>query len=318
MKIKNIVTIGGGTGTFTVLSGLKTFPLNLSAIVSMSDDGGSTGMLRDQYGVLPPGDIRRALVALSESSETLRDLFNYRFEEGGLHGYNFGNLFLAALEKVTCDFTSAIREASNLLSINGEVVPVTLDDVRLYAKLIDGKILRGETRIDIPRTANRPKIETVWLEPTARINPSVRRVLHVADLIIIGPGDLYTSIIPNLLVKGMPEVIRDSKAKKVYIGNIMTKQGETDDFKAEDFVTEVEKYLGQGILDYALFNKKRPKPSTLARYRKKGAHFIDAGTINLKSKKPKYLKADLLDPGPFIRHSPKKLAEAILALFSQK
>ena len=267
---------------------------------------------------MPPGDIRRALVALSESSETLRDLFNYRFQEGGLDGHNFGNLFLAALEKVTGDFTSAIREASSLLSINGEVVPVTLDNIRLHARLVNGKVVRGETRIDIPRSSNRAKIEKVWLEPSGRMNPSVQRVIHSADLIIIGPGDIYTSIIPNLLVKGVPEAIRASKAKKIYIGNIMTKQGETDDFKAENFVTEVEKYLGEGVLDYALFNKKKPKPAIVNRYRREGAHFVDISSLDFKSKKPKFLKADLMDAGKFVRHSPKKLAETLLSLFSQK
>ncbi|MEK7094482.1 MAG: gluconeogenesis factor YvcK family protein [Patescibacteria group bacterium] len=318
MKIKHIVTIGGGTGTFVVLSGLKKYPVNLSAVVSMADDGGSTGVLRDEYGVLPPGDIRRALVALSESSETLRDLFTYRFEDGGLQGHNFGNLFLSTLEKVTGDFTSAVREASTLLSINGEVVPVTLDNVRLHARLVNGKVIKGQTRIDIPKDLNRAKIESVWLEPQGRINPSARRVIHSADLIIIGPGDLYGSVIPNLLVRGVPEAIKSSKAKKIYIGNTMTKHGETNDFKAEDFLKEIEKYLGEGVLDYALFNKKKPQPALAARYRKEGAHYVDISNLDLKSKKPKILTADLIDTGKLVRHSPKKLAETLLALFSQR
>jgi uncharacterized cofD-like protein len=312
--MKHIVVIGGGTGTFTVLSALKKYPVNLSAIVSMADDGGSTGMLRDQYGVLPAGDIRRALVALSDSEGILRDLFNFRFKEGGLHGHSFGNLFLAALEKITGDFTTALREASELLNINGEVVPVTLDDVRLYAELEDGKVLRGETQIDIPRGSLRMPIKKIWLEPEAKMNPSVRRVLHNADIIILGPGDIYTSIIPNLLVKGVPEAVKTSKAKKIYIANLMTKFGETHGFSASDFVEKIEKYLGKNILDYAIFNSKRPAEAILKKYRKEQAEFVDSSRLNRKNKKPKYVLADLLDSGSFIRHSQKKLAKTILSL----
>lgn len=280
----------------------------------MADDGGSTGMLRDQYGVLPGGDIRRALVALSDSEGILRELFNYRFNEGGLHGHSFGNLFLAALEKITGDFTLALREASELLNINGEVVPVTLDDVRLYAELEDGKILRGETQIDIPKSPTRMPIKKVWLQPEAKMNPSVKRVLHHADLIIIGPGDLYTSVIPNLLVKGVPEAIRSSKAKKVYIANMMTKFGETQSFSGRDFVEKIEEHLGKDVLDYVIFNNKKPASSILKKYKKAQAEIVSAKGLNIKSKKPKYILADLLDSGGFIRHSQKKLAKVILSL----
>lgn len=312
--MKHVVVIGGGTGTFTVLSALKNYPVNLTAVVSMADDGGSTGMLRDQYGVLPTGDIRRALVALSDSEGILRKLFNYRFEEGGLHGHSFGNLFLAALEKITGDFTTALREASELLNINGEVVPVTLDDVRLSAELEDGKILHRETQIDIPKDKNRMPIKKVWLEPEAKMNPSVRRVLHHADLIILGPGDLYTSIIPNLLVKGVPEAIRASKAKKVYVSNLMTKFGETHGYGAKDFVDKVDEYLGGKVINYVILNNKKPPEAVLKKYRKEQAEFVSPDGLNLKSKKPKYILADLLDSGGFVRHNQKKLAKVIFSL----
>ncbi len=314
MRMKHVVVIGGGTGTFTVLSALKNYPINLSAIVTMADDGGSTGMLRDQYGVLPTGDVRRALVALSDSEGILRELFNYRFKEGGLHGHSFGNLFLAALEKITGDFTTALREASELLNINGEVVPVTLDDVRLYAELEDGKVIRGETQIDIPKANTRTPIKKIWLEPEAKMNPSVSRVLHHADLIILGPGDLYTSVIPNLLVKGVPEAIKASKAKKVYISNLMTKFGETHGFSADEFIDKLEKYLGKSVLDYAIFNSKKPAAAVLKKYKKEQAEFVDPRELDKKSKKPKYIMADLLDSGALIRHSQKKLAKVILSL----
>ncbi len=312
--MKHVVVIGGGTGTFTVLSALKKYPFHLSVIVSMADDGGSTGMLRDQYGVLPPGSVRQSLVALSDSESILRELFSYRFNEGGLHGHNFGNLFLTALEKITGDFTLALREASIILNVNGEVVPVTLDDVRLYAELEDGRMLRGETQIDVPKSSTRVPIKKIWLQPEAKMNPSVKRVLHHADLIIIGPGDIYTSVIPNLLVKGVPEAIKASKAKKVYIANTMTKFGETNGFSGKDFVEKIEEYLGKKVLDYVIFNNKKPAASVLKKYKKEQAELVSVEGLNLKDKEPRYILADLLDSGVLIRHSQKKLAKVILSL----
>lgn len=311
-KKRNMVVIGGGTGTFTVLSALKDYDFNLTAIVSMADDGGSTGILRDQYGVLPPGDVRRALVALS-GSDTLRDLFNYRFSKGDLAGHSFGNIFLSALEKIKGDFASAVKEASQILNIRGSVFPVTLDNIRLYAKLTDGKILRGETNIDIPRTKIRAKIKKIWLSPKARINPEAKRAILSTDLIVIGPGDLYTSLIPNFLVRGVPEMIKKSRAKKVFVCNLMTKFGETNGFRAEDFVSEIEKYLGESVLDYAIFNSKKPAPAVLTKYKKENAEFVQPPT--LYSERPKYILANLLDDGPFIRHNPRyKLAKILISL----
>lgn len=313
-KKKRVVVIGGGTGTFVVLSALKNYPLNLSAIVSMADDGGSTGVLRDEYGVLPPGDIRRALVALSESSKVLRDLFNYRFYRGGLDGHSFGNLFLGALQKTTGSFASAVKEASRLLNIKGEVIPVTLSSVRLYAKLKDGKVIKGETNIDIPKAKTRAGIEKVWLKPPAKLNSDAKQAIRKADVIIIGPGDLYTSLIPNLLTKGLPEEIRRSRAKKIYIGNLMTKFGETDNFAAVDFVREIEKYLGKGVLDYAVFNNKKPSSEIIKKYKKERAEFVLPPFYNKEDKKPKYILADLINSKLPLRHSPQKLAKVILTL----
>jgi uncharacterized cofD-like protein len=313
--MENIVTVGGGTGSFNVLSALKGHPVNLTAIISMSDDGGSTGLLRDQYGVLPPGDVRRALVALSESSEVMRDLFNYRFDEGGLHGHSFGNLFIAALEKVTGNFSSALQEASKILNIEGEVAPVTLDNVRLCAQLKNGKIVRGEANIDVPRGRECSPIEKIWLEPEARINPSLKRILHAADVIVIGPGDLYTSIIPNLLVKGVKEEIKKSKAKKVFICNLMTKRGETDNFTAYDFLRTMDKYLGKNVLDFAIFNNKRPPERLLKKYRKEGAEFVDPSGLPPASGKLKYIFADVIDTDKFVRHGPaRKIAKLLMSL----
>ena len=313
--MENIVVMGGGTGTFTVLTALKKYPIHLTAIVSMADDGGSTGILRDQYGVLPPGDVRRALVALSDSSETMRELFNYRFGSGGLQGHSFGNLFLTALEKVTGNFASALQEASNILNINGEVAPVTLDNVRLCARLADGKIVRGETNIDIPRAPHRSPIEEIWLEPEARMNPSLKRILKSADLIILGPGDLYTSIIPNLLVPGVKDEIAKSKAKKVFLCNLMTKRGETDGFTGEDFLKTIEQYLGKNVLDAAIFNNKKPPERLLRKYHREGADFVEPPAPPKTKRGPKYILEDLIDTDKFVRHGPlRKLGKLLVSL----
>ncbi len=313
--MKNVVTIGGGTGTFVVLSALKDLPVRLTAIVAMADDGGSTGILRDDYGVLPPGDIRRALVALSESSNTMRDLFNYRFEGGGLHGHSFGNLFLSALEKVTGNFEAALEEASSVLNVKGRVVPATLDNVRLMAKLTNGKIIRGETNIDIPKVANRAHIENVWLKPDAYINPVAKKAMREADLIILGPGDIYTSIVPNLLVHGVREELNRSKARKVYVCNLMTKESETHGFEAEDFVRAIKKYMGGGSLDYALFNKKKPSSRIINRYKHERSEYVKP-PIAKSSDGIRYVRADLLYTGSdkLIRHDSRRLAKALMSL----
>src|SRR3989344_297873 len=248
-KRPHFVVMGGGTGTFTVLSALKAYDVQLSAIVSMADDGGSTGILRDQYGVLPPGDVRRALVALSEASVELRELFNYRFSSGDFAGHSFGNLFLSTLEKIQGNFGSAVEEASRILNVKGNVIPVTLGNVRLYARLQDGTTLSGETNIDIPkRGRSRAPIDTVWLRPKAKINPHAEKAIMDADVVVIGPGDIYTSIIPNLLVSGVPKALQQSKARKVYVCNLMTKFGETQNFTAMNFLDAIERYLGKDIL----------------------------------------------------------------------
>jgi uncharacterized cofD-like protein len=312
--MKNIVAIGGGTGTFTILNALKDGPVHLAAIISMADDGGSTGLLRDQYGVLPPGDVRRALVALSESSQTMRDLFNYRFHSGDLKGHSFGNIFISVLEKVTGSFSSAVEEASNILKIKGAVVPVTLDDIRLHARLNNGKMVHGETNIDIPKTRERSPIKEVWLEPKARLNPRARTILREADIVVIGPGDIYTSLIPNLLVTGMKEELKRSKAKKIYFCNLMTKKGETDHFDGNDFAREMEKYLGKDVLDYAVFNNRRPSPAVIKRYRAQGAEYIEPPKAK-RNGATRYLFAPLIDSEPLLRHGPpKRLAKLLLSL----
>ncbi len=310
--MKHIVVIGGGTGVFTVLSGLKKYPYELTAILTMADNGGSSGVLREEFGILPPGDIRRALVALSPSSSVLAKLFTYRFKDGeGLKGHSFGNLFLTALERITGDFSKAISEAAKILSIKGKILPVTLDKTRLFAKLENNYLVVGETNIDIPKHDPRLSIKEIFLNPPAKANKEAIKAIKEADFIIIGPGDLYSSILPNFLVKGIKEAIVKSKAKKIYVLNIMTKNGETNNFKASDFVKILEKYLGKGVIDYILVNSSKPKARYLNKYLKEKAQVVIFDKKNFRGSKYKVIIAPLLRNSPLLRHDPEKLAKAI-------
>lgn len=324
MKIKKqkIVTIGGGTGSFVLLSGLKEYPVDITAIVSMADDGGSTGVLRDELGVLPPGDIRQCLVALSKSSDIMRELFNYRFPAGTFHGHSFGNIFLSTLEKITGGFDRAVSVSSKILKIKGKVVPVTLKNVRLVAKLKNGKKIKGQHIIDGSDLKNLKKME---IEPKAVINPAARQAIMHADKILINPGNIYGSIIPNFLIKGLVKELSKSKAKKIYVCNLMTKSGHTDGFTVIDFIEELEKYLGKNCLDYVIYNSERPTEKLIKKYSRGGEFFIETGNLKLKPK-IKFIGRQLLSAKIFkapkadflrrtlIRHDPDKLAKLIIDL----
>lgn len=309
---KKIVVIGGGTGVFTALSGLRRYFSDLTAIVTMADDGGSTGVLREEFGILPPGDVRRALIALgSADNAMLAKLFNYRFAEGkGLSGHSFGNLMLAALERVTGSFPRAIAEAGKMLGVEGRVLPVTLTKTRLHAELENGSIVDGEANIDVPAHDGRLRISRVWLKPRARVAPEAREAIIDADAVLIGPGDLYTSIVPNLLVSGMPEALRKSKAKKIYVVNLMTKFGETNGFVASDFTRVLEMYLGHGVLDVVVANSNVPARTRLAPYVREGAELvrINGGHV---PKGARLVRADLLRARGFLRHDSEKLARVV-------
>lgn len=311
--MKKIVVIGGGTGTFTVLAGLKKYTRDISAIVAMSDSGGSTGRLRDELGVLPPGDIRACLVALADSEGLLRRLFNYRFREGsGLAGHSFGNLFLTALEKLTGNFEKAVEQAAKVLNIEGEVIPVTVQSTHLCARLENGEVVKGETNIDRPLHDARLRVDKIWLQPKVKANPRALQAIKKAGLIIIGPGDLYTSVAPNLLVAGIAGALRKSRAKKVYVCNLMTKFGEANDFRVHDFVEVIEKYLGKNVLDYIIFNSVKFPKDLLRHYAKEKKFPVLFNSKMQKSKKAKYLGADLASHKTLIRHDPDKLAKLIL------
>lgn len=325
-KLSKVVTIGGGTGSYASLMGLKKHPLKLTAIVNMIDDGGSSGRLRDELGVLPPGDVRQCLVALSESSRLLRELFSYRFEEGNLKGHSFGNIFLSTLEKQTGSMKKAISEIGKILNIKGQVVPVTFTKSNLCVDLTDGKTIVGETHIDVlEKMEKRAAIAKAYLKPKALLNDDAKNAILEADYILIGPGDLYTSIIPNLLVTNLPAVIKKSKAKKIYVLNLMTKYGQTTKYKASDHIKTLEEYLGKGILDYVLINSKRPKKQVLGWYEEYGEHPVED---NLKDTAYKIIRKDLIKDvviaksvgdqlrRSIIRHDSKKLAQEVMNLIS--
>src|SRR3989344_1579352 len=272
--MKNIVIIGGGTGTFTLLSGLRKFPTNNSVIVSTADDGGSTGCLLKELGVVPPGYIRQCLVGLSYTDETLRDLFSYRFETGSLKGHALGNIIISALEKITGSVESAIAEAGKLLNVRGSVVPVTLFATKLSAMLKNGKKIVGEHNLDERHQQGQVPISKLFLTPNLPANPDAIKLIREADVIVLGPGDLFTSTLPNLLVKGVSSALKKSKAKKILVTNIMTKFGQTDGFTASEFVKVVEQYLGKGVLDIVIVNTKEPAKDWVTRYRKEKSEFV--------------------------------------------
>jgi uncharacterized cofD-like protein len=270
-----IVVIGGGTGSFTLLRALKDHTSSITALVNMADDGGSTGVLRDELGALPPGDVRQCLVALSDSPK-IRDLFNYRFEVGTFEGHAFGNLLLSALEKMTGSFSEAVETASEILRINGRVIPATLDNVRLKMEWPGASvILHGERVIDADHFANDPRQATLSLIPDAHANPDGLAAIKNADLIVIAPGDLYTSLGPLLAIKGISTALCETAAPIVYVANLVTKQGQTEGFTVGDHASEIERFVGCEFLDYVLYNNQRPDSALARRYKAEGAYLVE-------------------------------------------
>ena len=277
-----IAVIGGGTGSFTLLSALKVHTKQLAAIVNMVDDGGSTGVLRDELGTLPSGDVRQCLVALSDSPK-VRDLFDYRFEEGTFGGHSFGNILLTALEKVSGSFSEAVETASEILCINGTVIPATLDDVRLKMEWAQAcLILHGERVIDANYFRYDPRRANLSLTPNPMPNPTAIRAIEQADMIVIAPGDLYTSLGPLLVIDGFGDALRQSKALKLYVANLVTKYGQTASFTVSDHAAEIERFAGGDFLDYVLYNQQKPARTVAARYRQEKAYLTKVDSKALK------------------------------------
>ncbi|MFP4465914.1 MAG: uridine diphosphate-N-acetylglucosamine-binding protein YvcK [Candidatus Goldiibacteriota bacterium] len=306
-----IATIGGGTGLPNVLRGLKEYTLNLSAIVTVADDGGSSGRLRKDYRILPPGDIRNCLVALADEETLLGRLFQYRFETGGdLNGHNFGNIYITALTHVVGDFTKAVNESSKVLAIHGRVLPVSLDNITLKAVLEDGREISGESKIPeangkIDRLEIIPKNPMPYEEAVCAIKE--------ADAVIIGPGSLYTSIIPNLLVPGIKEALLNTKTLKIYVCNIMTQPGETDGYKVSDHLNAILKHTGAGkVIDYVIANNKNARSDVLKRYESENSHPVEIDREKISDMGIELIETELFEDGEYIRHSEEMLGKAIM------
>lgn len=310
-----IVTIGGGTGLSVLLTGLKEYTSNLTAIVTVADDGGSSGRLRQQFDILPPGDIRNCLVALADAPILMRDLFQFRFDKGSeLEGHSFGNLFITAMTRLTGDFERAIKETSRVLALKGQVIPSTLDNVVLVARYQDGSLTEGENRI--PK-ANIP-INRVSLKPEhPPATPEAIKAIQEAEIIVLGPGSLYTSIIPNLLVKEVTEAIVSSKAIKVYVCNVMTQPGETDGYVLSDHVKVLTKHSHPQVLDYSIVNTGTIAPKVLERYQQEQAYPVANDRRNVESLGYRVIEDDLVVVDAVIRHNPQKLARIILGLIEE-
>ena len=319
MATKKIVVVGGGTGNHTTLSGLKNEDCDLTAVVAMSDDGGSSGRLRDELGQLPPGDVRQCLVALAADDHTsalMRQLFTFRFSGGNsLSGHSFGNLFLTALTEITGNTATAIEEASNLLRVRGIVLPVTLTRSTLAAYLVDGTLLEGESTIDQRNDNPGVAIDYVFLEPKAYAYPPVLAAIQEADAIVLGPGDIYTSVLPNLLVDDVADALRESKAKKIYVCNLMTKPGESDGFKSSDFARLVCEYLGTtSPLDYMVANDGTFPERTLRKYIASGQHPVELDLEETRTMVNHIVHKSLFSAGVYLRHDPTVLANTIMEL----
>ena len=328
VKPARVVAIGGGTGLSALLRGLKECvapspdvasrdPIrDLVAVVTVTDDGGSSGRLRRDYSVLPPGDIRNCMVALSQDEALLARLFQYRFASGnGLKGHSFGNLFLAALSHVTGDFMRAVRVSGEVLAIRGRIFPSTNQLVSLEAVLENGKRVAGESRI----SRSRNPIRRVRLVPRrVKPMPEVLEAIARADLILMGPGSLYTSVIPNLLVSGVADAIRKSRATRVYVSNLMTQPGETVGYTAADHVRAILKHGGQGLIDCVILNNKQFAPEVARRYRAQGAHPVSADVIQLERMGLRCVADNLLEQDGKVRHNGRRLARLLLREFISK
>jgi uncharacterized cofD-like protein len=323
-----VVALGGGTGLSMVLRGLKEYvasskkeqvgrPISdLAAIVTVTDDGGSSGRLRREYRVLPPGDIRNCMVALSKDEHLLGKLFQYRFPAGrGLAGHSFGNLFLTALTNVTGDFPEAVRVSARVLAIRGRIFPSTAQNVTLEAELEDGKTVHGETNI----SRSRKPIREVRLVPS-RVQPlpEVLEAIASADLILVGPGSLYTSIIPNLLIQKVAQAIKRSRATCVYIANLMTQPGETQHYSVADHVRAIYEHTGKDLFDFVVINRSRVPSSLLRRYRAQSAEPVDPSFDKLDRMKLRYVTGDLLNHRGVVRHDQRRLARLLLDQFVKR
>lgn len=316
-----IAVIGGGTGISTLLRGIKQFTANISAIITVADDGGGSGMLRRDLGMLPPGDIRNCILALADTEPQMEKLLQYRFKEGDLKGQSFGNLFLAAMTGISDSFETAVRNMSEVLAVTGRVLPVTSENINLIAELEDGTVIKGESKIGEHHTFHPGRIKKVYLDKN-NVKPleSALDALDEAEIIILGPGSLYTSIIPNLLVDHVVERIVKSKAIKVYVANIMTQPGETEGYTVSDHISAIYQHSGcDGFIDYCIVNTGQVPDDVYRRYISEGASVVRLDANKVRKMGIKTVERDLIQISKgYVRHDPVRLAKAVLEIYENK
>ena len=322
-KETRISCVGGGTGLFHILLGLKEFPgILLSSIVSMSDDGGSSGKLRASFGILPPGDVRRSLVALSNAPEIMNEMMRYRFQRGeGVKGHSFGNLFLTALAEIKGSMPEAVRTMGDILNIQGIVIPVTNMKATLCARFEDGTVVKGESKIDMSHGRDpRQRVCETWHEPKTKCNVNAFSSILNSEIVIIGPGDLFTSVITNLLVKNVREALCRTRAKKIYMCNLMTKPGETAGFTAFDHVREITRYMGGDYLDYVIISNTKLSRKAILEYAKKDQVPVAAGDIGKirRLTKAKIIMANIGHETELVRHDSVKVTKEINKILKQE
>ena len=320
VKGPKIVVVGGGTGLSTMLRGLKYYTSNITAIVTVADDGGGSGDLREDLGMLPPGDIRNCILALADTEPLMEELLQYRFQDGRLKNQSFGNLFLAAMDGVSENFEDAVQKMSSVLAVTGKVLPVTLDDMKLVAELENGSRIEGESQIPEEAIRQKSRIKKLMINPKdAKPLQDAIKAIEEADAIVLGPGSLYTSVIPNLLVKDISESIRKSDAIKIYISNIMTQPGETDGFKASDHIKMLKKYGGRGIVDYVIANRGDIPADIKERYLNDNSELVELDSKELKSLGVEVIEASLakIEKG-YVKHDSEYLAEVLVDTIMEK
>jgi uncharacterized cofD-like protein len=313
-KGPHVVVIGGGTGLSVLLRGIKNYTSKATAIVTVADDGGSSGILRDELGILPPGDIRNCLLALADTEPLMEKLFQHRFATGSLKGHSFGNLFIAAMTETLGDFPKAVKESSKVLAVRGQVLPVTHQNVILYAVTEEGKVIKGESKIPIGESP----ISKVFLKPkSAQPFPEALEAIKTADIIVLGPGSLYTSVIPNLLVRGVAKEIKKSKALKIYVCNIMTQAGETGNYKASDHLKAILNHTVDGLVDYCLISTT-PIPDDIQKnYLHEQARPVEADIDKVEALGVKPVTGNLTMVADVVRHDPDRLSKVIMNLYHQ-
>jgi len=320
VKGPKIVVIGGGTGLSTMLRGLKKYTNNITAIVTVADDGGGSGVLREDLGILPPGDIRNCILALADTEPLMEELLQYRFKDGRLKDQSFGNLFLAAMDGISNNFEEAVQKMSSVLAVTGSVIPVTLDNMILKAKLKNGKVIDGESNIPSGVLQNNSAIDEVFIEPKdAKAIKEALVAINEADAIILGPGSLYTSIIPNLLVKDIRNALDKTKAIKIYVSNIMTQPGESDNYGVKDHIVAINKHAKCKVVDYVVVNTGKISSELEEKYLNDNSSLVDINEVEITKLGIGVIKSDFVKIGKgYIRHDADKLATVLVQTIMEK